>query len=148
MSAIFIMVLLTSACDTDVMYDSFLHIPADGWEKSDTLNFDVPKAKEDGLYRLEIGLRTTSAFPFTSLTFVADQFIEPGHRLTSDTLNCRLSDDKGNTLGNGISLYQYRYILNDVNLCCGDSLRICVRHIMKRETIPGISELGIKIRKE
>lgn len=147
LSAVFAFVLFTSSCDTDVVYDSFLHIPVDGWDKRDTLNFDVPKTKEDGLYRLEVNLRTTSTFPFTSITFVADQMTEPGHRLISDTLNCQLADDKGNVLGKGISLYQYKFILNDANLRRGDSLHISVRHIMKRETIPGISELGIKIRK-
>lgn len=136
---------MMAGCDTDVVYDRYEHTPTEGWDKSDTLFFDVPRLTESGRYRMEIGLRTNAEFPFTDLTLVVDRTVEPGHQLKSDTLKCRVADDKGNILGQGISYFQYSFILADADLHRGDSLHISVRHIMKREIIPGISDVGLKL---
>ena len=57
----------------------------------------------------------------------------------------KLADDKGNMLGQGISYYQYNFILVDRDLSKGDSLHVTVRHIMKREILPGISDIGFRM---
>ena len=44
-----------------------------------------------------------------------------------------------------MSYYQYQVPVNDITLQQGDSLHICVRHDMKREILPGISDVGIKM---
>lgn len=138
---------LMTACDTDVVYDSYCHAPTEGWEKTDTLQFNVPRMAEGGRYRMEIGMRTNSSFPFTGITVVVDQVIEPRHRLQSDTINCRIADKDGNILGRGVSFYQYDFILNDTDLRRGDSLNIRIRHIMRREVVPGVADVGVKITK-
>lgn len=133
------------SCNSNVVYNKYNHTPLVGWEKNDTLVFDVPPMKESSRYRLELGLRTSTSFPFTGLSLVIDRTVEPGHILYTDTINCRLADDKGNVLGRGVSYFQYNFIVSDINLNKGDSLHICVRHIMKREIMPGISDIGLKI---
>ena len=133
------------SCNSDVVYDKYNHTPLAGWEKNDTLAFDVPAMKETGRYRLELGLRTSTMFPFTGLSLVVEHIVESGHMLYTDTLNCRLADDKGNVLGKGVSCFQYSFIVSDIDLRKGDSLHVCVRHIMKREIMPGISDVGLKI---
>lgn len=148
LSVISVVAVSLSACDNDTVYDKYNHTPITGWEKNDTLFFNVPAQKENGRYRQEIGLRTNAAYPFTGLTLVVEQTVEPGHRQFTDTLDCRLSDDKGNILGQGISYFQYNFILSDVELFEGDSLHVCVRHIMKREILPGISDIGLKMTRK
>lgn len=64
------------------------------------------------------------------------------------TLPCRLMNKRGNTQGQGINYYQYDFIVADIPLNAGDSLRIGIRHDMKREILPGLSDLGIIIRKK
>lgn len=137
-----------SSCDDGVVYDTYKHTQIEGWEKNDTLVFDVPRLASPGRYRLEMGLRTSGAFPFTGLSIVVEQTVIPGYKTLADTLNCRLTDEKGNVLGHGISYFQYNFILSDVELAKGDSLHVRVRHIMKREILPGISDVGLKITKK
>lgn len=134
-----------SSCDNKVVYDTYNHTPIEGWEKNDTLFFDVPCMRSSGRYRLEVGMRTNGSFPFTGLSIVVEQTVIPGYKTFTDTLKCRLSDDKGNFLGQGISCFQYNFILSDINLHEGDSLHVRVRHIMKREILPGISDIGLKV---
>ena len=143
--AVAFVAIALSSCDSDVIYDKYNHTPLVGWEKNDTLSFDVPPVKDAGRYRLELGLRTSTSFPFTGLSLVVEHTVEPDHMLYTDTVNCRLADEKGNVLGNGVSCFQYNFIVSDISLNKGDSLHICVRHIMKREIMPGISDVGLKL---
>lgn len=147
LTAVACVAMALCSCNSDVVYDKYNHTQLTGWEKNDTLAFDVPPMKESGRYRLELGLRTSTSFPFTGLSLVVDRTVEPGHMLYTDTVNCRLADDKGNVLGRGVSCFQYSFIVSDIDLRRGDSLHICVRHIMKREIMPGISDIGLKISK-
>ena len=134
-----------SSCIGDVVYDKYKPTPVDGWERSGTLVFDVPKLRDSGRYRQEIGLRINVAYPFTGLSLLVERTIEPGHRVDVDTLNCRLYDSKGNALGDGFSFFQYDFILSDGELQKGDSLHVRVSHIMMREILPGVSDIGFRL---
>lgn len=138
-------VLMLEACRDDVVYDTYDHTQLVGWDKADTLYYNVSPLRTAGLYRQEVGLRINGSFPFTGVTLVVDQTVEPGHRLYSDTLRCKLTDNKGNTLGRGVSYYQFDFPVSELHLEAGDSLHISVRHIMKREILPGIADVGIRL---
>jgi gliding motility-associated lipoprotein GldH len=148
---IFTLLIVSSAlflsCDNKV-YDKYNHTPIAGWEKNDTLSFNVPKQQSNGLYGIDLGLRIDNAYPFMGLTLIVEQRIFPSKELKIDTLNCDLIDKNGNPRNQGISYYQYNFHVNDLSLAQGDSLHITVRHDMKREILPGISDVGIQIEKE
>lgn len=148
LSAVVCLSIMVTACSSDVVFDRYEHTQIEGWEKNDTLFFSVPRCLSSGRYRLEIGMRTNSAFPFTGLSLVVEQTVIPGYTTHTDTLRCRLSDNKGNILGHGTGFYQYNFIVSDLNMSKGDSLRVCIRHIMKREILPGISDIGLKITRK
>lgn len=137
--------VMLSACGDCRVYSRFVAAPVDGMEKNDTAVFDVPPVPASDRYRQEIGLRITAAYPFTNLCLQVEQTVEPGRRVRVDTLDCRLYDADGNVLGRGISMFQYSFILADVNLQKGDSLHVCVRHVMKREILPGIADIGFSM---
>lgn len=142
------MALSLAACDNGMVFYKYSHAPTEGWEKNDTVVFDVPKQKHAGIYRLDIGLRTNEQFPFTSISLVVEQTVLPQKTTRTDTLKCRLADEKGNILGRGINHFQYDFALSDLNLKENDSLHVSIRHIMKRETLPGISDIGLKVTKK
>ncbi|MBQ3304050.1 MAG: gliding motility lipoprotein GldH [Clostridia bacterium] len=142
---IIIAVALT-ACNRKTEYHHYEHTPITGWEKNDTLVFDVGPIKKSGTFREEVGLRINGMYPFMSLCLVIEQTTTPGALLKRDTLNCSLIDSRGNVKGQGISNYQYNFHLNDLTLNRGDSLRICIRHNMKREILPGIADVGLLLK--
>lgn len=134
------------ACNRKTVYHHYEHTPIAGWEKNDTLTFDVGPVAAGGHFHEEIGLRINGMYPFMSLCLVIDQTTQPGGLLRRDTLNCSLIDNRGNVKGRGISSYQYNFHLTDITLAAGDSLHVCVRHNMKREILPGIADVGILLR--
>lgn len=133
------------SCNRKTVYYRFSHTPVEGWERNDTLTFDVRPMAEAGDYRQEIGLRIDSHYPFMGLSLIVDQTVLPSGFTVSDTLNCNLIAADGTVKGRGLSIYQYKYHLKNIRLDSGDSLHICVRHDMVREVMPGIVDVGVRI---
>ena len=137
-----------TACDSIPVYSHYEHTPGTGWEKNDMLNFGISPVREAGYYHEELGLRINDDFPFQGLCLVIHQTILPSGYQHSDTLNCSLIDKDGVVKGSGIKHYQYNFHVNTIRLDEGDSLHIQVKHNMKREIMPGITDIGIQVDKQ
>ncbi len=144
---------LLSSCFQDTVFEQYVHTPIAGWEKNDTLSFEIPPLQSGGSYREHLGLRITGAYPFMGLTLVVEQTIYPDpskkwqKTLRTDTIQCDLIDKNGVTKGQGVSYYQYDFPINEYSMCPGDSIHLTVRHDMKREILPGISDIGLKVER-
>lgn len=136
-----------SACRQKKVYYHFEHTPLNGWEKNDTLTYNVGPQAADCVVNEEVSLRINSRYPFQKLCLVQELEILPSHTIHHDTLICELFDKRGKMQGRGINYYQYDFHLTDLQLARGDSLHITVRHNMKREILPGIADVGIKLEK-
>lgn len=132
-----------ASCDSKTVYSHYEHTPQEGWERIDTLFFEVPPVKEAGIYQEEIGIRTDIGFPFLSLALNVAQDVLPQGEHYQTTKNCVLYDEMGKELGNGISRFQTVVYLTDVKLNAGESMRICITHNMRREMMTGVSDIGI-----
>lgn len=140
-------VLLLTACKQRTVYYHYEHTPLSGWEKNDSLVFTTDTIAIDGTYSEEVGIRINGTYPFLQLNLVVEHLVMPAMTVKSDTLSCRLIDETGNALGNGVSNYQYLIPLTSMTLKKGDRLRIAIRHDMKREILPGISDIGLRLRR-
>lgn len=136
---------VVASCTTNTVYDSYAHTPLAGWEKNDTLTFEIKPLVAGGEYSEHIGLRMTNAFPFTSISLIVEQHIYPRDKVLTDTIKCAITDQRGNFLGDGVSSYQYMFPLKEITLSRGDSVHVSIRHNMKREILPGVSDVGLKI---
>ena len=141
---LFVLALLV-ACKDGRVYHHYDHTPLAGWDKVDTLIYNVPAVNEEGLYATDLGLRVSNKYPFMSLKLIVEQTIYPSQRKQIDTLTCRLIDSNGKAKGNGVSNYQYDFPVSQMFLHQHDSLHITVRHDMRREIMPGVSDVGISV---
>ena len=136
------------SCNRSTAYYHYEHTPLDGWDKNDTVYFQVASL-DAGNYREELGLRIDDKYPFQALTLVVTHNILPSGYTLTDTVNCSLADKRGRMKGTGISRYQYNFHINTLNFREGDSLCvISVRHNMKREVMPGITDVGIRLDRQ
>ena len=146
---------MATACVGGKVFDEYEQIPVEGWDKNDTLTFSVPAVAADGVYDIGLGLRTTGDYPFMSLTllFEANIIAKNAENISygtaperlSRTLSCPLVSSRGRSQGQGVSLYQYNFHVATISLREGDSLQVNIRHNMKREMLPGLSDLGLSI---
>lgn len=134
------------SCNDGKVYDKYVPTPVAGWEKNDTLTYNIPSVASAGLYQSWLGLRIADSYPFTAITMVVEQHVLPADTVIIDTLDCRLTDDSGIYIGSGINSYQYSFHVADIRLRQGDSLYVRVRHNMKREILPGVSDVGMTLK--
>lgn len=139
--------MLLNACSRGMVYDHFDHTPLAGWEKLDTLSFDVPAVADSGQYSTTLGMRINNTFPFMTLSLIVEQKVIPAGKTYIDTLTCQLIDKDGKILGRGVNNYQYRFPVSVISLHQKDSLHITIHHNMRREIMPGISDIGIQLEK-
>lgn len=137
------MATLVTACQRMPVYSRYAPVAVTAWEKAEALTFDVAPITADGTYAQHIGLRTTSDYPFTGLSLVIEQQVGRLGKSVTDTLACPLTNPEGAPLGKGIGHYQYLFPLRQHHLAKGDTLHVRIRHNMKRETLPGITDVGV-----
>ncbi len=146
--ALLMMVALALAgCNRSTVYHHYEPVPVDGWTRNDTLHFHVTPAKDDAVLHEEVELRINSEYPFLGLCLVVEQTTFPSNVRRVDTLNCSLIDKGGSPKGKGVNYFQNRFLLTDLSVSEGDSVEIAVHHNMKREILPGVVDLGIRLIK-
>lgn len=135
---------LTSACSErhDSVSD-FRDLSSEGWPYGEEIPFATAGLDTCGWHKLEIAVRHSASYPFTSLWL--ELILKNGDRMVKDTVEMKLSDSYGRWKGKGFgSTYQMavpiakRYKLDD-------STRLSLRHIMRTDTLHGIRQVGIVI---
>lgn len=137
--------LTVSACRNEVVYHRYSPIPLTGWDKRDTIDFDIPPFDSTQTYKLTLELRTSSAFPYRNCWLVAEQRLEDPVLVRRDTVCCTLSTPQGSATGQGVNLYTNTYPVFAEPRTQGQHGRIRVYHIMRREEVPGISDVGLRL---
>lgn len=125
-------------------YGSFEPLPPKGWAYGDTLMFkaspldSLPTAKS-----LRIAVRHNADYPFRNL--VLEVTYLDGSRKKRDTVNMELADAHGSWKGAGLGpTRQFEAPVTAMALIA-DSAEISVRHVMRVDTLRGLSEIGIII---
>ena len=147
-SGLVLLIMLLTACNKRTVYYHYEHTPLSGWERNDTLSFLVGPVGESGPYVEELGLRISSEYPFMGLSLIVEQEVSSTHEKHRDTLVCNLVSEQGSVKGQGVSQYQYLFHVTTMELQSGDRLYVSVRHDMKREILPGISDVGLKLSRK
>ena len=121
-SLVAVVALLATACTHETFFHSYRHIAPNGWRYTDTLEFLLPPAPQTEAYALSVGLRIDACFPYQSLTLVVET-----------TLG-----------GSGVNLLQFETPAGHLQLREGQQARVRIYHIMSRETMPHIHDVGLR----
>lgn len=142
-----ILALLLVACQPHTVYHSFQTLPEDGWNKSDTLVFSIPKEEiQHNPYDLEVEIRHTKDFAYQSLWVIVYQNTIDSTHFTADTLQCILADEKGRFAGTGLgNYYQCSFPLKTISINNTYTPIFKLIHYMKKGRIENIHDVGIRL---
>lgn len=140
--------LALTACRRATVIHAYRDTPAGGWEQSDALVFPIDTLRESGTYDLSVGVRTTNGYPYARLWLVVDTRLANPDTAFADTLQCSFVDERGVRNGDGVDTYQYVFPLRRLTLSAGQSGDFRIHHIMRREILPGISDIGVRLARE
>ena len=139
---------LLISCTGNTLYHHYQSLPAEGWERCDTVCFDIPKAEADIDGSLVIGLRTAAHVGIQDIVLAVEQRGEAAEVVRRDTVCYPLNDDEGNALTGGVNYHQYEDRQLPFHLQKGKSAHIHIHHLMTHEVITGVTEVGIRIDRQ
>lgn len=133
----------TSCVGDAYRYTGYRRIPDSLWAYGDTLAFNVTLPGSAATGTLLLDITHDNTYPYSNLWLELSRF--ESDTILRDTLNVELCDPAGHWFGKGIEgHYQLETpVLSAVTL--RDSSFIALRHIMRVDTVSGISQVGLTL---
>ena len=142
-----IIVLALVACNDSRVYDKYQSLSIDGWGRTDTVTFNVPR-QEEGIYNMDLGMRVFQNYPYKSITLIVERTVIRTQHKKQTSQSYQVIDNEGRLVGKrGITTSAIEQRIGIFPLQRNDSLKVSVYHIMSKELLPGISDIGIQILK-
>lgn len=149
--------LLLASCQDKTVFHQYAATDIEGWDVTERVDFPIDTLAAGGTFQPTLHLRTTTGgeYPFQSIAIAVKQrWVLPAATAQrtdnilfdrTDTLQCRFTTTAGHRLEKGISRSQYAYPLPILQLPAGAVGSVSIVHLMRKETIPGISDVGFSL---
>lgn len=140
-----------SSCTNDeqAVYFSYQDLENGIWDRQYRHAFALDTIRESGRYRVEVCMRTMQVVQFQHVFVTVQQQVAGSRANRTDTIRLTLTDQLGNMAGRGLSLYNYSAELpRSITLRKGQSATLILNHIMRRQQLEGIKQIGLRVYKE
>jgi len=138
-------VFLLAGCDRNTLMHSYRPVKDNSWDRADTIKFDLPALTRDDNCSMLIGLRLTNHYPYEQLVLQVEQSLQHPAFHRTDTVYYQLTDEGGEFTEEGVNYFQYETQGVPLYLKEGQTGKIRIRHLMEKEVLPGITDVGIHI---
>lgn len=140
--------LFFSSCDTSRIYEENQTIPDNVWASDNVLKFTVDIVDTIAPTNFYVNVRNADGYPYSNL-FVFVKTIFPNNKISKDTLECVLADDKGQWLGSGMGdIYDNQIPFKQhVRFPISGTYTFEIQHGMRVDKIPLIMDMGLRIEK-
>ena len=143
-----ILLLIFAGCSRDIVFEQYVTIPDNGWNKDSMAVFSVDINNVENYYDIFIDVRNRSDYPNSNLWLFID-VLSPEGKAMRDTLNCYLADEHGKWLGSGwgdLYLVSVPYRKN-VKFAVPGEYKFYIIQGMRYDELEGIHNIGITIAK-
>ena len=144
----FAIALVLASCDPERVYDKFKDIKDGIWNRTETVKFDVQIDDTVSYHNVFINVRNNGNYRFSNIYFFINT-IYPNRKISLDTIDCCLADDKGKWLGKGLGdLKNCRFLLKKgVRFHQKWIYTFEFEQAMRVDKLEGIESIGIRIEK-
>lgn len=142
----FFLIWLLSACNQ--VGETVFMKPVDGsWPKNKPLTFDLEIKDATISKNIIFVIRNNNEYPYSNLWLISKFSNEKNKRTKVDSLNFILANSDGSWIGSGFgdtkeTLFQYKL---NYKFPANGKYKISVSHGMRRDTLAGIEDFGIKL---
>ena len=143
-----ISVLFFTSCDRARIFEKNLEIPETGWKADNILKFDVDIKDASTPTNFYVNVRNADGYPYSNIyLFIKTKF--PNGKMSNDTLECILADEKGKWLGNGLGdIYDNQILFKkNVRFPLAGKYTFEIQHGMRADIVPLIMDVGLRIAK-
>jgi len=142
-------VLLATACNTNVFHNETVHLKNNEWKSTDTLFYSFDSKDTLATYDFYFEVRNTTDYDMQNLYLFITAFY-PGDTFSRDTAQCILAAPDGKWYGKGMGKHKDNRFLfrKGVKFRKSGNYVIAVNQAMRKETLKGIADVGILIKKQ
>lgn len=145
----FVLLVFLSSCDNNRVFDENSELVNKTWNSKQKLDFIVPIIDTTSPNNLLINIRTSNQYPYSNLyLYITTQF--PDGKLSKDTLECILADDKGVWLGKGLGdIIENRIpFKRNVRFPLAGNYTFTIEQAMRIENLQEVLDAGLRIEKQ
>ena len=145
---IFFAAALLFSCDPRTVFDNYSAIEPTGWNKDSVKVFQVPVKDSTVHHNIYINLRNRTSYSYNNIWLFIG-ISSPAGETIQDTVQFLLADPSGRWSGKGFggvkdNRFLYR---SNVYFPHAGTYLFSVRHGMRQELLPGISDIGFRVEK-
>jgi len=138
---------LLLSCGQPVVYHQYQPVPAGGWEKESEVCFTFMIEDAAATYNVLLEISNDRRYPYQNLWLFCREEL-PSGIVRRDTVQCLLADDNGKWLGMGLSLFTTTVPLRSgYTFPMPGQYSLCFRQGMRRNALPGINAIGLKVER-
>lgn len=144
----FSLLVFFSSCDSKRIFEKNSEISGNTWNAAQKIKFEVNITDTISGNNVLINLRHAGYYPFSNLfLFINTTF--PNGKVTRDTVECILSDDKGKWFGEGLGdMWDARILFKrNVRFSQSGTYVFEYEQAMRVENLAGIMDVGLRIEK-
>ena len=147
--SLFVLIFLATACDKAVFYNETVHLKNDDWKATDTLFYSFYSKDTLTSYNFYFEVRNTTDYDLQNLYLFITAYY-PGNSYSRDTAECILAAPDGKWYGKGMGKHKDNRFLfrKGVRFRKPGNYVVAVNQAMRKETLKGISDIGILIKKQ
>ena len=142
------MLLLTSSCDKNKVFEQNVKIEKGMWEGEQPIILLTQINDTVTPHNVYINLRNAGTYPFSNIFLFINTRL-PGGQLDRDTVEIMLASKEGKWLGKGVGDIWDDQVLfkHNVRFPQKGEYRFEITHAMRMNPLPGIVDGGIRIEK-
>lgn len=135
-----------ASCNGDRVFDQYKAIDDHQWAYTDTLTYTVPIQDTAANLSLAVNFRNKVNYPYRNIWLLL-RHRAPSGEISAVKAEFELAEKSGKWKGQGLGdLYDHRFpVQKQLQLNERGKHRFEVIHLMRRDTLPGIMDLGLQI---
>lgn len=118
----------------------------DGWSRNDTIAFELPPANFEGRHAVDTEIRSAHQFPYRRVYLIRELSLQSPIKIHKDTICIETGSGEPLAKGKGVTMKAYSHSDTTLVLRKGQKGNMKLYHIMSREVLPHITDIGIKVR--
>lgn len=140
--------LFLSSCQSGILFEKTIAIPQEGWSQDNFLVYSIPVDDTLSKYNFSLIIRNEARYEYSNL-FLFINITAPGGEGIRDTVEVRLSDERGNWLGSGVGGKHTIQVpfKNQVKFPHKGNYIIEIEQGMREKDLNFITDVGLRIKK-
>ena len=135
------------SCNNEVVYSKYQPVQDHVWDKQAKYSFSFEITDSSTPYDISIQLRHSDIYPYQNLWVLFEEF-QPSNAAVKDTVEWMLADNSGRWTGNGITLFQNKFLLKkNHHFPDTGTYTVNLRHGMRDDRLKGIEDIGLLVEK-